>query len=243
MPSPSHRHQTPPRALDLPPPFRLITLREAGNAFAHAQAIAATEGAGTLVHVGRFDVAELAVVLEPEQPLRTARRAIYAGLVALADALAVAAPPEKPISFDWPDAILVDGGVVGGARLAWPEGAGEDAPGWLVFGATIRLVAMATEEPGLHPFSAALADEGFSDLGAGRLTESFARHLMVAIDAWQETGFSAIAKAYLSRLPGEGMTIDDTGDLLVPSAGGAIERRDLRAALAVPGWIGRGGFS
>ena len=31
--------------LDLPPPFRLIMLREAGDAFAHARAIAAAEGA------------------------------------------------------------------------------------------------------------------------------------------------------------------------------------------------------
>src|SRR5262249_50064409 len=76
-------------ALDLPPPFRLVALREVGDAFAHAVAVAGEEGAGTLVHVGRFDLAEFAVVLEPEEPLRTARRALYAGLVALADALAV----------------------------------------------------------------------------------------------------------------------------------------------------------
>src|SRR5689334_24983331 len=88
------------RKLDLPPPFRLITLREVGDAFAHAVGVAAEEGAGTLVHVGRFDLAEFAVVLEPEEPLATARRALYAGLTALADALAVHAPPEKPISFD-----------------------------------------------------------------------------------------------------------------------------------------------
>src|SRR5581483_5964804 len=87
---------TPSRpALDLPPPFQLVTLREAGDAFTHAQAIAPEQGAGTLVVVGRFDVAEFALVLEPEQPLRTARGVLYAGMNALADALAVHAPPEK----------------------------------------------------------------------------------------------------------------------------------------------------
>ena len=55
-------------------------------------------GAGTLVYVGRFDLAEFAVVLEPDEPLRTARRAFYAGMAALADALAAHAPPEKPIA-------------------------------------------------------------------------------------------------------------------------------------------------
>jgi hypothetical protein len=61
-------------ALDLPPPFRLVTLREVGDAFAHATRVAAEEGAGTLVYVGRFDLAEFAVVLEPEEPLKTAPR-------------------------------------------------------------------------------------------------------------------------------------------------------------------------
>ena len=55
--------------LDLPPPFRLVTLREVGDAMTHATGIASEEGAGTLVYVGRFDLAEFAVVLEPDEPL------------------------------------------------------------------------------------------------------------------------------------------------------------------------------
>src|ERR1700736_6525144 len=105
--------------LDLPPPFRAVVLREVGDAFAHATQIAADAGAGTLVHVGRFDLAEFAVVLEPDEPLRTARRALYAGLVALTDALRAYAPPNKSVTIDWPDAIRIDGGLVGGGRLGW----------------------------------------------------------------------------------------------------------------------------
>ena len=165
---------TPRAALDLPPVYRLVTLREVGDAFVHATAIAAQEGAGTLVYVGRFDLAEFAVVLEPDEPLRSARRAFYAGCVALADALAVHAPPEKPIEFVWPGAVHIDAGLVGGARLGWPAGAAEDQiPDWLVFGAMIRTVAMGEEEPGLHPLTAALEEEGFDDAGSGRLVESF----------------------------------------------------------------------
>jgi Biotin/lipoate A/B protein ligase family len=227
------------RGLDLPPPFRLVTLREVGDAFAHASGIAA-EGAGTLIHVGRFDLAEFAVVLEPDEPLRTARRSIYAGLCALGDALAVYAPPEKPINFEWPDAIRVDGGVVGGARLGWPSGANEDEPpAWLVFGAMIRNFAMSELEPGLSPVSAALDEEGFDDLGSGRLVESFARHLMVAVDAWQEKGFGEVAKNYLARLVSESgarRDIDENGDLLVRRAG-KVERHPLVLALATPSWL------
>src|SRR5438067_12170968 len=75
--------------LDLPPGFRLVSLREIGDAFAHAQSIAAQEGAGTLVWVGRFDVVEFAVVLEPDELLAEARRAFYAGMAALVDALEI----------------------------------------------------------------------------------------------------------------------------------------------------------
>src|ERR1700690_1127582 len=105
--------------LILPPPFTLVRLRELGDAFAHAQSIAFEQGAGTLVYVGRFDLAEFAVVLEPDEPLRTARRAFYAGMAALTDALMAHAPPEKPIVCIWPDSIYVDQGLVGGAQFAW----------------------------------------------------------------------------------------------------------------------------
>jgi biotin-(acetyl-CoA carboxylase) ligase len=237
------RSRTPSKAaLDLPPPFRLVTLREHGDAFAHATRVAAEEGAGTLVHVGRFDLAEFAVVLEPEEPLQTARRAFYAGMCALADALSANAPPEKPITVEWPGTIYVDQGLVGGGRLAWPADAADHAvPAWIVFGAMIRTAAMVAEEPGLYPFAAALEDEGFDDLGTGRLVEGFARHLMVATDTWHHDGFDALAKSYLARLTPESGTrreIDANGDLLLRRTGAReVERRPLVRALAESSWL------
>src|SRR5262249_6144518 len=53
------------QTLDLPPGYTLVALREHGDAFAHACAIAAKAGAGTLVWVRRYDLVEYAVVLEP----------------------------------------------------------------------------------------------------------------------------------------------------------------------------------
>ena len=227
--------------LDLPPPFTLVTLREVGDAFSHAIEIAPKQGAGTLVYVGRFDLAEFAVVLEPGEPLRIARRALYVGMTALMDALLTHSPPEKPIEIEWPDAIRVDGGLVGGGRLAWPDGAREDEPpDWMVFGAMIRTVSMNEGEPGLNPLVAALEEEGFTDFTAGALVESFARHLMVHIDAAQEHGFAAVAKEYLQRLPREAgvrRDIDDSGDLLVRRAGKVeVVRRKLLPKLAAPSW-------
>jgi biotin-(acetyl-CoA carboxylase) ligase len=219
-----------------------VRLRESRDAFAHAIDIAEESGAGTLAYVGRFDLAELAVVLEPNEPLRTARRAFYAGMVALTDALRAYAPPSKEVAIDWPDAIRVDGGLVGGGRLGWPSSTKEnEPPRWLVFGAAIRTVAMTDKEPGVHPLASALEQEGFGEAGSVQVTESFARHLMLTIYAWQVDGFDSVAREFLSRLPRERQVvrrIDDNGDLLVRRIGADdMRRRDLKKALAAPSWL------
>ena len=74
------------QTLDLPPGYALVALRELGDAFAHGCEIAAKSGAGTLIWVRRYDLVEFAVVLEPGEPLMSARRALtgsssgYSGL-------------------------------------------------------------------------------------------------------------------------------------------------------------------
>lgn len=197
----SLRESVSDRALDLPPPFALVALRERGDAFAHAQAIAAEQGAGTLVWVRRFDLAEFAVVLEPEEPLGIARRAFFAGMNALADALAAHGPPEKPVAFDWPDAVRFDGVLVGGGRLAWPvDAADSEVPDWLVFGAMVRMVALRAGEPGMRPLNGSLEEVGFEDPDAGEILQSFARLLMGALHDWQHDGFAKTAERYVPRL-------------------------------------------
>jgi hypothetical protein len=229
------------QVLDLPPPFTLVTLRERSDAVTHAVDIAPQCGAGTLVYVGRFDLAEFAVVLEPDEPLRTARRALYAGMIALSDALLAHAPPGKLVTVDWPDAIRIDGGLIGGGRLGWPGSTREDErPQWLVFGAMIRMVLMSGEEPGAHPHASALEQEGFGD-GAAKLTEAFARHLMTAIDVWQSDGFDGLARQFVQRLPrspGAIREISENGDLLARRTGdtGAVHC-ELLPALNAPSWL------
>lgn len=217
-------------------------MRESGDAFAHACRIAPNSGAGTLVCVGRFDLAEFAVVLEPGEPLSTARRAFYAAMVALTDALRGYAPPNKTVAIGWPDAVEIDGGLVGGGQMGWPSSAREDEPPpWLVFGAMIRTVAMAEWGPGIHPLTSALDEEGFGEAGAVQVTESFARHLMRVIDSWQVDGFDSVARDYLSRVSRERGTllrIGDRGDLLTRRIGtDRIEQRELVKALATPSWL------
>jgi biotin-(acetyl-CoA carboxylase) ligase len=228
--------------IDLPPPFVLVRLRESRDAFGHAIEIAEASGAATLVYIGRFDLAEFAVVLEPNEPLRTARRAFYAGMVALTDALRAYAPPNKEVTIDWPDAIRIDGGLVGGGRLGWPAPAQEDEPPpWLVFGAMIRTVGMTDDEAGVHPLASALEQEGFGEVGAVQVTESFARHLMLAIDTWQTDGFESVGREYLSRLSRERQVsrrIEENGDLVTHRIGtDKAKRHGLVNALAMPSWL------
>jgi biotin/lipoate A/B protein ligase family protein len=176
------------------------------------------------VHVGRFDLAELAVVLEPEAVLRTARCSLYAGMVALRDALAAQVAPERAITFCWPDAVRIDGGLVGGARLAWPEGSDEAAPpDWLVLGVMVRA-----------------DDEDLGDGAADRLVESFARRLMAVIDDWQALGSASTTRRFLAHLElerGTSAGLDDNGDLLVAHPLGKRERRILTTALAESSWL------
>ena len=241
-------HISSAEPIQLPPPFNLVRLRESGDAFAHACRIAPESGAGTLVYVGRFDLAEFAVVLEPAEPLRSARRVFYAGMIALTDSLRAYAPPNKTIVIDWPGSIRIDGGLVGGGRLGWPGSTAEDVPpAWLVFGAMIRTVSVTDQEAGVYPLASALDQEGFGEAGAVQVTESFARHLMRTIDGWQVDGFDSLAREYLGRMSRQPQTfqqIDDRGDLLTRYIGAdMIERSELAQALATQSWFdpARGG--
>jgi hypothetical protein len=224
--------------LSLPPVYRLKTLREAGDAFQTAIA-SANEGAGFLTWARRFHIADFAVVLEPEQALKEARLVFYAGMNALFDTLSVYAPPEKPIAFEWPDTILVDGGIVGGARLAWPSGAREDEPPpWLVLGAKIRLKARTVEDPGRWARGTSLDMEGFEDFSVQMLIESFSRHFMAILHDMEGDGVRPEIERFLQRLDSKnwhGAVITGEGDCLIRQEQGG-ERRDFLAGLAQPAW-------
>jgi hypothetical protein len=105
----------------------------------------------------------------------------------------------------------------------------------------IRTVSMTGNEPGLNPLVTALEEEGFNDVLSGHVVESFARHLMVAFDSWQEGGFGAVAKSYLERLPreqGVRRDIDDNGDLLIRRMNKAdVARQKLLPRLEQAVWF------
>ena len=229
-------------AFDLPPGYTLVSLRESGDAFAHGLAIAAEAGAGTLIWVGRYDLVEFAVVLEPDEPLVLARRALFAGMNAIGDAIAAHCPPERAVSFEWPDAIFFDHGLVGGARLGWPPDCGEDeVPAWLVLGVMLRAADMAELETAAGPWGTSLMGAGFEMVETEALIGSFARHLMTGFDQWNERGFEPVADAYLARLSKKESGrygIDQNGDLLIDglAEAGSRIRTSLLEALGRIAW-------
>jgi biotin-(acetyl-CoA carboxylase) ligase len=227
--------------LDLPPLYREVRLRETGDAFAHACTIAAQAGAGTLVWSRSPRLFDVAVVLEPAMPLVRARTALYTGMSALADALAVHAPPENPISFVWPDLVEVNGGAVGGVRLAWEAVGALRAPAWMVLHAALRLMRDEGSEPGETPGVTALAEEGYGELAGAALAESYARHLMAGLHDWQDQGFQAVATRYLERLDRPRAVrrgLDPSGNLILKAEDGTETRHALAPALAAPAWLG-----
>lgn len=235
------------RALDLPPGYTPVLLRESGNAFAHGLAIAVQAGAGTLISVGRYDLVEFAVVLEPTEPLVSARRALFVGMNAAADAIATYCQPEREVNFAWPDSILFDGGLLGGVRLGWPKDCAEtDVPAWLVLGVMLRAVDLVSIESGAMPGTVSLMGEGFEMIQTDAIVGSFARHLMIGFDQWNEAGFDPAASNYLARLSnnkvGGRRGIDRNGDLLVkaPLDMGAPDRTSLLDGLSRAAWYDPG---
>lgn len=231
-----------PAAPVLPPAFRCVLAPAADDAFSRARALAedgAGDAAGTLVLVERGDILDLAVILAPDEPLASARRAFLVGMLALIDAVGTHAAPEMPITLLWPDTLMFDGARLGGGRLGQPEGCAEDAvPDWLVFSAMLVVSKTRIGDPGLTPDSTALDEEGFAPGIRLALVESFSRNLMKAFAVWEEDGFAGIGARLLAHLPQAGgakAEIDRHGDALL-ERDGTVGRLALAPGLSEPAW-------
>jgi biotin-(acetyl-CoA carboxylase) ligase len=222
----------------LPPGFSLHQVMQ-GDAFAQAIARAGEWGAASLLWARRADLFDIAIILEPDQPLMTARLAHYAAMNALADALSVHCPPEKPVRFQWPDGVTFDLGLLGGGRTAWPEGCAEDqVPDWIVFGATIRAASPDRGEYDPSRIGLSMEEAGFEEVDFADLIESFCRHLMLNVHRWQADGPKAVVRRWLDRIePGEGLRrgIEPNGDLVTKGEDGET-RSSFIEALARAAW-------
>jgi hypothetical protein len=60
-------------------------------------------------------------------------------------------------------------------------------------------VSRAGDGSGLRLQATSLEEEEFGDACSARLVEGFARHLMLAMDRWQERGFDSAGRDCVSR--------------------------------------------
>jgi hypothetical protein len=226
-----------PRPLVLPPPYSPCRI-EAGDVLTEALRLAPVEGAGTLVWRHGGGILAFAVVLEPEQPLASARMAFFAGMCALGDALAAHCAPDRPVRFGWPDTIVYDAARLGGARFAAPEDCAEtDVPDWMVF--AVELIAERDHliDPGSYPESTSLKEEEFEP--AEDILASFASYLMLWFDRWEHQGLKAVVENYLGRLdpPLEtGARSLADGDLVERLPSGEMRQETLADGLAACRW-------
>lgn len=227
------------RRLFLPPPYAQHRV-EGLDVHAEAARRAPGEGAGTFVWSFSGGLLAFAVVLEPEEKLREARLAFFAGMGALADALAAHCAPDKPLRILYPDVITFDVARLGGARLSAAPGCGEEeVPDWMVF--SVELIADRDHlpHPGVFPETSSLKEEEFDEPEA--IVEAFASYLMLAFDRWRHQGIDAVIAPYLDRLdppmPKGARAIVD-GDLVERDPSGETRRIDFLEALAACRWRG-----
>ncbi len=231
----------------LPPVYSLKPLEPGQNPFERALASAAVgEGeAGDFFWSQRLDRIEIALVLEPDSPLTESLTMLPLAMVAFGDALGAVAPPVVAVHFRWPDAVEVNGGFVGGFRIASAEVAGEDeVPDWLVVGFGIAVqMDLSDEAPGARVHETTLYDEGCGEVTVDELTESFGRHFLTWINRWQDEGFEPVRLAWLARLKqdkdAEGKVIGPKRDLDPHGGlvGEGLDPQALSLALKGPSWV------
>lgn len=223
------------RPLQLPPPYTAHVVT-ADDILAAAVARAPADGAGTLLVTRRPGVLAFAVVLEPDRPLPEARGAFFAGMAALADALAAHCPPDRAVRIVWPDEVRYDRARLGGGRCAVAPCDAGAVPDWMVFAAELIADRDGLDEPGRFPDSISLAEEGFD--APEDIIESFASYLMLYFDRWTHEGIMAVTNRVLMRIDPpllRGLRRIE-GETLVEITGSATRRVSLDDGLAASGW-------
>ncbi len=196
---------------DFPPLYRPFAVTPELDPFERCINVAADGAeAGTLLWSIGQDACECAVVLAPEQSLEASLPVVMVATLALGDALGSLVPPLVAVTFGWPDRLEVNGGVVGGVRMASaPIETSTAAPDWLVVGFGVALRGPWGEgEPGDGVHRTTLADEGCGEVETVDLLEAFARHFLAWINRWQEDGVGPVQQAWMSRATGLGKPIE-----------------------------------
>ena len=195
-------------------------------------------GAGDTLWLQDTAQVDIAIVLEPDDPLAKSVEMLPLGVAAAGDCLAALTPPQVAVQYRWPGTILLNGAAVGSCKLVVPtDRKAQDTPSWMVLALTLRFAFDDTHEPGATPGITSLTEEGIEGLTTIDVIESYSRHFLSLLDTWTNEGFAEIAENWTTRLEeqdgttdihhpgapinGKPLGLDENGNLLVSrSAGG-----------------------
>jgi BirA family biotin operon repressor/biotin-[acetyl-CoA-carboxylase] ligase len=237
---------------DPPPIYRPAPLAaEADAVLEAARAAAAGADPATLFWVDRSDRAQCAIILSPDEPLRTTAQMVHVGMTALGDALGAVLPPLVVVGFRPPTTILLNDALLGGLRICYPAGCGtEEVPAWLVLAIDIGVTRFAEGSAEAADLTrTTFEDEGCVGIATGEVTSAFARYLLAWIDRWQKDGFGPVRTGWRAHakmqdaevtlriggteLAGRFLGLSDAGDIRLQAAEGerTIAAVDLLEAL------------
>jgi BirA family transcriptional regulator, biotin operon repressor / biotin---[acetyl-CoA-carboxylase] ligase len=196
---------------EFPPLYRPFAVTPELDPFDRALRLA-EEGAeaGTLLWSIGQDACECSVVLAPEHSLEKSLPVVLVALLGLGDALGSLAPPVVAVTFGWPDRLEVNGGVIGGVRMAHAlTDAPTAVPDWLVIGFGVAMRgSWAAKHPGDSLLRTTLADEGCGEIQTIDLLEALARHFLAWMNRWQDDGVGPVQQAWMSRATGLGKPVE-----------------------------------
>ncbi len=183
----------------LPPAYDLVVVGPRRDSFARALEFARTGSHdGLVVCADRIDRFEMALVLEPEDPLEKTLEVIPLFALAASDALGSLTAPALPLTLRWPDRLLFDGAELARLRFAWDhEGGAGDIPSWLVLGIEARM--REPTEPGHLPDVISLEGAGMIEPGSAPAVEAVARHFLWWVDRWEHSGFEPVRREWNRR--------------------------------------------
>ncbi|WP_340244915.1 biotin/lipoate--protein ligase family protein [Sulfitobacter pontiacus] len=193
----------------------LLNGAQAEDPFAQACA-EARQGcdAGLVLYNLGPSVLQAAIVFAPEVPLAQAMAMLPLCAVGFQNALGALAPPEVGVHLAWNGDLRLNGAICGQMRAAASDTDPHHVPDWLVVSFHVKLLPQS-DTPGETPDVTTLYGEGCAEVSPVELLEAWARHMLVALNRWDDEGAGPLHKEWtgLAWAMGDQITYGDlTGD-------------------------------
>jgi BirA family transcriptional regulator, biotin operon repressor / biotin---[acetyl-CoA-carboxylase] ligase len=203
----------------LPPVYRLVALDSVGSTNDEAKTLArAGAEEGTIVWAREQTAGRgrqgrewtsprgnlyLSLILRPECPASEAAQLAFVACLGVGGMLGAFATPLTPMTYKWPNDVLLGGRKVAGVLLE-AEGKG-DGLDFLVVGVGVNLASAPKDAR--HP-ATDLRSEAENPVSPEQALESFARHFLTWVSRWTNDGFATVREAWLARAAHLGKEIE-----------------------------------